>query len=83
MFRFFTVYGPWGFSDMAAFKFTSNILKGKPIDVYNFGSMERDFTYVDDIVNSIEALIHKVPTTKTKNDEITKIVYPQSLHFVL
>lgn len=52
--RFFTVYGPWGRPDMALFKFTKNILAGKPIDVYNHGKMIRDFTYVDDIVEGIE-----------------------------
>ncbi|MCC7229898.1 MAG: NAD-dependent epimerase/dehydratase family protein, partial [Fimbriimonadaceae bacterium] len=48
--RFFTVYGPWGRPDMAAFKFTESILAGKPIEVYNEGRMRRDFTYIDDIV---------------------------------
>lgn len=51
--RFFTVYGPWGRPDMALFKFTKNILAGKPIDVYNRGKMSRNFTYVDDIVSGI------------------------------
>ena len=61
MFRFFTVYGPWGRPDMALFKFTKNILLDKPIDVYNRGNMIRDFTYVDDIVESITRLIVKPP----------------------
>ncbi len=51
--RFFTVYGPWGRPDMALFKFTKAMLEGDPIDVYNFGDMARDFTYVDDIVEGI------------------------------
>lgn len=51
--RFFTVYGPWGRPDMALFLFTKAIFEGKPIDVFNFGKMERDFTYIDDIVNGI------------------------------
>jgi UDP-glucuronate 4-epimerase len=51
--RFFTVYGPWGRPDMAYFKFTKAILSGKKIDVYNFGRMMRDFTYIDDIVEGI------------------------------
>ena len=51
--RFFTVYGPWGRPDMALFRFTKNILEGKPIDVYNHGKHSRDFTYVDDIVRGI------------------------------
>ena len=57
--RFFTVYGPWGRPDMALFKFTKNILNGKPIDVYNHGNMTRDFTYIDDIANGILSLIDK------------------------
>jgi UDP-glucuronate 4-epimerase len=51
--RFFTVYGPWGRPDMALFIFTKAILEGKPIDVYNFGKMRRDFTYIDDIVEGV------------------------------
>jgi UDP-glucuronate 4-epimerase len=59
--RFFTVYGPYGRPDMALFKFTKAILAGKPIDVYNFGRMKRDFTYIDDIVSGvIGALNHPV-----------------------
>ena len=54
MFRFFTVYGPWGRPDMALFKFTNAILKGEPIDVYNYGDMSRDFTYIDDLVNGCD-----------------------------
>ncbi len=61
MFRFFTVYGPWGRPDMALFKFTKNILKGEPIDVYNHGDMKRDFTYIDDLVEGIRLLIDAVP----------------------
>ncbi|WP_414042234.1 NAD-dependent epimerase [Macrococcus sp. EM39E] len=57
--RFFTVYGPWGRPDMALFKFTKNILEEKSIDVYNNGNMMRDFTFVDDIVESISRLIEK------------------------
>lgn len=51
--RFFTVYGPWGRPDMALFLFTKAILEGKPIDVYNHGQMQRDFTYIDDIVEGV------------------------------
>jgi len=51
--RFFTVYGPWGRPDMSYFKFTKAILEGKPIDVYNYGNMKRDFTYIDDIIEGI------------------------------
>jgi len=61
MFRFFTVYGPWGRPDMALFKFTKGILEGTPIDIYNNGEMWRDFTYVDDLVRGIRLLIDAVP----------------------
>ncbi|WP_227271810.1 NAD-dependent epimerase/dehydratase family protein [Roseobacter weihaiensis] len=61
MFRFFTVYGPWGRPDMALFKFTDAILNGRPIDVYNHGEMYRDFTYVTDLVHGIRLLIDAVP----------------------
>ena len=60
--RFFTVYGPWGRPDMALFKFTKSILEGIPIDVYNSGRMKRDFTYVDDIAESIVRVTHCIPT---------------------
>lgn len=59
--RFFTVYGPWGRPDMATWKFTEAILAGKPIDVYNFGKMKRDFTYVDDIVEGVFRTMSHVP----------------------
>jgi UDP-glucuronate 4-epimerase len=58
-FRFFTVYGPWGRPDMALFKFTDAILKGQPIDVYGEGKMQRDFTFVDDIVDGLVAAIDR------------------------
>ena len=61
MFRFFTVYGPWGRPDMALFKFTKAILQDQPIDVYNFGDMKRDFTYVTDLVQGIRLLIDTPP----------------------
>ncbi len=61
MFRFFTVYGPWGRPDMALFKFVQNILADTPIDIYNHGKMGRDFTYVDDLVEGIVRLIDAVP----------------------
>lgn len=60
--RFFTVYGPWGRPDMALFLFTRAILAGRPIDVFNYGIMERDFTYVDDIVEGVFRVIFQVPT---------------------
>jgi UDP-glucuronate 4-epimerase len=61
MFRFFTVYGPWGRPDMALFKFTKGIIEGTPIDIYNNGNMWRDFTYVEDLVRGIAGLIDVVP----------------------
>lgn len=59
--RFFTVYGPWGRPDMAPFKFTKAILEGKTIDVYNHGKLQRDFTYVDDIVEGIVRVQAQIP----------------------
>lgn len=59
--RFFTVYGPWGRPDMALFLFTRAILDGKPIDVFNHGRMQRDFTYVDDIVEGVVRVLDNVP----------------------
>ena len=64
MFRFFTVYGPWGRPDMALFKFTKAILNGDPIDVYNYGNMQRDFTYIDDLTQAIIALVNCIPDQK-------------------
>jgi UDP-glucuronate 4-epimerase len=63
--RFFTVYGPWGRPDMAAFLFTDAILDGKPIQVFNQGDMHRDFTYVDDIVEGVIRVIDQAPLEKT------------------
>ncbi|GAB4483690.1 MAG: NAD-dependent epimerase [Burkholderiaceae bacterium] len=59
--RFFTVYGPWGRPDMAAFKFTRAILAGEPIDVYNHGDMARDFTYIDDIADGVLRVLDRLP----------------------
>ncbi|MGZ9156283.1 MAG: SDR family NAD(P)-dependent oxidoreductase [Candidatus Binatia bacterium] len=59
--RFFTVYGPWGRPDMATFRFTRAIVAGEPIDVYNHGDMQRDFTYVDDIVQGVVKVLDRVP----------------------
>ncbi|MEW5909841.1 MAG: NAD-dependent epimerase [Thermodesulfobacteriota bacterium] len=59
--RFFTVYGPWGRPDMALFLFTKAILQGKPIQVYNHGRMERDFTYIDDIVEGVVRIMKRIP----------------------
>ncbi len=68
--RFFTVYGPWGRPDMALFLFTRAILAGKPIDVYNFGKMQRDFTYIDDIVEGIVRVLDRVPPPNPAWDPI-------------
>ncbi len=76
MFRFFTVYGPWGRPDMALFKFTKAILNGDAIDVYNHGDMWRDFTYVDDLVRGIRGLIDAVPggaETAVEGDSLSPV----------
>jgi UDP-glucuronate 4-epimerase len=79
MFRFFTVYGPWGRPDMALFKFTKAILEDNPIDVYNYGDMRRDFTYIDDLVEAIVLLIAAVPerltsfVTATDNESLSPV----------
>ncbi len=67
--RFFTVYGPWGRPDMALFKFTKAILEQKPMDVFNFGKMERDFTYIDDIVQGIINVIDNPPKVIEKTQK--------------
>ena len=69
MFRFFTVYGPWGRPDMALFKFTRAMLAGEPIDVYNHGKMQRDFTFVTDLVEGIARLINAVPPSPEARQE--------------
>lgn len=61
VFRFFTVYGPWGRPDMALYKFASAILEGRPIEIYGEGNMQRDFTYIDDLVESIVRLVGVPP----------------------
>ncbi len=66
--RFFTVYGPWGRPDMALFKFTKNIIEGKPIEVYNYGEMKRDFTYIDDIIEGVVRVMSKIPTGSSSWD---------------
>ena len=78
VFRFFTVYGPWGRPDMALFKFTKNIFLGKPIDIYNYGEMTRDFTNIDDLVMAIKLLTDIIPLKPEKrkknilNDSISQ-----------
>ena len=74
IFRFFTVYGPWGRPDMALFKFTKATLNNEPIDVYNYGNMSRDFTYIDDLVNGVRLLLNEQPdgtfTNEKSSDEV-------------
>jgi UDP-glucuronate 4-epimerase len=65
--RFFTVYGPWGRPDMAYYSFTKAILEGRTIDVFNHGRMQRDFTYIDDVVEALVRLIDLPPTTRPAN----------------
>jgi UDP-glucuronate 4-epimerase len=72
MFRFFTVYGPWGRPDMALFKFTKAILEGRPIDVYNHGDMKRDFTFIADLVEAIRLLID-VPPVRLQEGQIVAL----------
>ena len=71
VFRFFTVYGPWGRPDLALFKFVSAILEDRPIDVYNHGKMKRDFTFVSDLVKAISLLISTPP--KSPHEAVDKI----------
>lgn len=73
--RFFTVYGPWGRPDMALFIFTKAITEGKKIDVYNYGMMSRDFTYIDDIVEGIKRLVPNAPEPEINNAFGTKSPY--------
>ena len=75
LFRFFTVYGPWGRPDMALFKFTQGILNGQPIDIYNNGEMYRDFTYVSDLTQAISLLIGHIPQ---RMDEKNKNVHDEN-----
>ncbi|MDA8812491.1 GDP-mannose 4,6-dehydratase [Amylibacter sp.] len=76
MFRFFTVYGPWGRPDMAPYKFTKSILDGNKIDVYNNGKMKRDFTYIDDLVEGIILLLDVVPSTRINNLHVEDSLSP-------
>jgi UDP-glucuronate 4-epimerase len=69
--RFFTVYGPWGRPDMALFLFTKAILEGRPIDVFNHGNMQRDFTYIDDIVEGVVRVLDHNATVNAEYDPIS------------
>ena len=77
IFRFFTVYGPWGRPDMALFKFTKKILNNQKIDIFNYGQLERDFTYIDDLVDGVYKLVSVIPTENSKyhrvNDSLSSL----------
>jgi len=76
--RFFTVYGPWGRPDMAYFKFVKAIKQGNPIDVYNHGNMQRDFTYIDDVIEGVIRVMNKPPISTT--DEFGQIAASYKLY---
>ncbi len=76
VFRFFTVYGPWGRPDMALFKFVKGVLSGEPIDVYNGGDMQRDFTYVDDLVEGVARLADNPPRRGEPVDGAVDLLSP-------
>jgi UDP-glucuronate 4-epimerase len=82
--RFFTVYGPWGRPDMALFLFTKAILEGKPIDVFNYGKMRRDFTYIDDIVEGVVRVIGRIaqpnPDWRGDNPDTSSSYAPYKLY---
>ncbi len=71
--RFFTVYGPWGRPDMAMFLFTDAIIKDKPIKVFNYGEMERDFTYINDIAEGVIRIIEKAVNDRVESGDLYKI----------
>ena len=73
--RFFTVYGPAGRPDMAYFGFTNKLIKGEKIQIYNFGNCERDFTYIEDIVEGVQRVIHKPPMQKIGEDGLPEPAY--------
>src|SRR5215469_852141 len=72
--RFFTVYGPWGRPDMAYFKFTDAIVRGRPIEIYNHGQMQRDFTYVDDVVEAIVRVLECTPQSTVQQESAGAIL---------
>ncbi len=72
--RFFTVYGPWGRPDMACFKFTRAIDEGKPIEIYNHGRMQRDFTYIDDVVEGIVRVLGRPPVRSVVEENSGEIL---------
>lgn len=76
--RFFTVYGPWGRPDMAYFSFTQKILKGEAIDIFNYGEMERNFTYIDDIVEGVIRVMDHIPLPQ--KSEVTTAEAPYKIY---
>jgi UDP-glucuronate 4-epimerase len=80
--RFFTVYGPYGRPDMALFQFANAAVDNTPIDVYNYGNMKRDFTYVDDIVAGIQIILNKIITDTETNSEIYNIGRGQQVNLM-
>lgn len=72
--RCFTVYGPWGRHDMACFKFTQAIDQGRPIEIYNQGHMQRDFTYIDGVVEGIERVLERPPQHSMKEESMCKVL---------
>ncbi|MCC5614035.1 NAD-dependent epimerase [Nostoc sp. CHAB 5836] len=73
--RFFTVYGPWGRPDMAYFKFVQAIAHNQPIDIYNFGKMQRDFTYIDDVIEGLVRVMHNPPQADNQDIATSKVPY--------
>lgn len=80
--RFFTVYGPWGRPDMALFTFARSIIKGEPIELFNYGDMKRDFTYVDDIVQGINIIVNRILSVDNSLSEIYNIGYGQQVDLI-
>jgi UDP-glucuronate 4-epimerase len=78
--RFFTVYGPWGRPDMALFMFTRSILEGCPIDVFNYGKMQRDFTYVDDIVEGVIRVMDRPPVAGQGESGVENLAAPYRIY---
>jgi len=83
LFRFFTVYGPWGRPDMAYFKFVRAMLRDEPIDIYGHGKMSRDFTYVDDLIEGIVRLIPIVPETGDRQAGEVDSISPVAPHRIV
>jgi UDP-glucuronate 4-epimerase len=80
--RFFTVYGPWGRPDMALFTFTRAIIKGEPIQLFNYGDMKRDFTFVDDIVSGIVLIVDRIKSSDNNVSEIYNIGYGKQVNLI-